>query len=80
MHEIGRHGIHMSEVLDVCASTISSLLKYQDTVFEKLKKKLGAEYTMHVHEYTRFQLTAIKALNLRSLSNDKRLENEITLV
>ena len=70
----------MSEVLGVCASTISSFMKYQDTVYERMKTRLGTEYTMQVHEYTRFQLGAIKALNSRSLSNDKRLENEITLV
>ncbi|KAH7028036.1 uncharacterized protein B0I36DRAFT_328494 [Microdochium trichocladiopsis] len=77
MHEIGRHGIHMSEVLEVSANTINSLLEYQKTVYKKTT--LSQEYTMQAEEYMKFQLTAIKSLKLRSASNDKRLENEIAL-
>lgn len=80
MHEVGRHGIHTSEVLEVTTNTITSLLEYQRSLHAQLWSETNLEYTMQAQEYGRFQLEAVKSLRLRSVSNDKRLDKEITLV
>lgn len=82
MHEIARHGIHATEALAVSIETLDAMRKYQLTIYDHdtLKRVLGGTQRRQADEYTGFQLQALKSLKLRSDSNNKRLENEISLV
>lgn len=82
MHEIARHGIHATEALAVSIETLDAMRKYQSTIYnhDTLKRILGGTQRWQADEYTKFQLQALKSLKLRSDSNNKRLENEISLV
>jgi hypothetical protein len=80
MHDISRHAIHKSEVLSVTIETMRELQKYQTEVHEGLPGDLKNKYAEHAKSYTDFQIQLMKSLQLRSESNKKRLENEVSLV
>lgn len=80
MHEIARHGIHISEVLEVSTQTLEALQDYEAATRQTLIPALEEEYCQQMNEYMKFQLQTLKSLKLRSESNNKRLQNEITLV
>lgn len=80
MHEVARHGMHVTEVLDVCIETFLAIQRYQDATFKLMNTALEAPYVLEAKEYLQFQLQTLKSLKLRSQSNEKRIQNEITLV
>ncbi|KAH0565181.1 hypothetical protein GP486_001427 [Trichoglossum hirsutum] len=79
MHEISRHGTHISEIISVTIETMENLLRQQKAIYEKLDV-LEKSYREQAQEYTRFQLQMIKSLGHRSCSNNERLKSETTLV
>ncbi len=81
MHDIARHGLHVTEVLGVSAETVDSLRRYASTVHEKLMLAgaLRREDAEQADEYMGFQLHILRNLKAQSESNDKRLENEISV-
>lgn len=80
MHEVARHGIHITEVLEASVQTLEAIKLCQENVYDKLKTKFEPTYLHQAKEYTDFQVQSFKNLKLRSGSNDKRLQNEINLV
>lgn len=80
MHEIARHGIHISEVLEVSIQTMKTLHDYEAATRETMVAELGREHCQQRNEYMKFQVQTLMSLKLRSESNNKRLQNEITLV
>ncbi|KAH7016339.1 uncharacterized protein B0I36DRAFT_388959 [Microdochium trichocladiopsis] len=52
---------------------------HESSLHQNFGLNLDPEYTMQAQEYGRFQLETVKSMKLRSVSNDKRLDKEITL-
>ncbi|RYP36265.1 hypothetical protein DL767_003418 [Monosporascus sp. MG133] len=77
MHEMARHGIHVSEVLEASIQTLEAMQSYQAAIHNETM--LSECYRRQANEYAKFQLQCLRSLKLRSQSNDKRLENEINL-
>ncbi|RYP02538.1 hypothetical protein DL764_005782 [Monosporascus ibericus] len=77
MHEMARHGIHVSEVLEAAIQTLEAMQSYQVAIHDETL--LSQCYRRQANEYGKFQLQSLRSLKLRSQSNDKRLENEINL-
>ncbi|KAF2176651.1 hypothetical protein K469DRAFT_645505 [Zopfia rhizophila CBS 207.26] len=79
MHEISRHTGHVVEVEAVAIETIENLFHRQKTTYESLSTPLDKTYQEQAREYLSFQLQMMKSLKWRSLSNQERLNAEITL-
>lgn len=82
MHEITRHAIHVSEVLQVSIETVAAIRKYQQAIHGR---RLGGSLIdqtcrQQADEYLGFQLQVLKSLKLRSESTDRRLVNEVGFV
>ncbi|ROW12390.1 hypothetical protein VMCG_00791 [Cytospora schulzeri] len=78
LHDIARHAIHVSETLDVATQTMKSImLEHEhfittDSVTEK-------DVSRNIHRQLLFSGNMIESLRHRSVSNEKRLLNEIQL-
>jgi hypothetical protein len=80
MHDMARHGIHLSEVLEVTGQTLERFQKHQAAVRGRLRAKTGDAYRQQADDYVEFQVQMSKSLKARSASNNQRLQNEIMLV
>jgi hypothetical protein len=80
IHEVSRHALHTSEVLEAAIDTIRELQLRQEAIQQRLHVDLGETYTEQAKDYTQFQISALKSLKLRADSNLERLKNEIDLV
>ena len=78
-HEFSRHAIHVSEVLEAAVETITAIDRCQAEIHERLPD-LDEAYKNQANEYSRFQISLLKSLKLRSDSNQARLATEITFV
>ncbi|KAL2154651.1 hypothetical protein VTH82DRAFT_3327 [Thermothelomyces myriococcoides] len=79
-HELSRHTLHLSEVLEATLETLTTMQACQAAVRGKLKEDLGETYREQAQSYVQFQISLMKSLKLRSDSNHRRLENEIDLI
>ncbi|KAK0734776.1 hypothetical protein B0T26DRAFT_689624 [Lasiosphaeria miniovina] len=80
IHDISRHAIHASEVLEAAAETMSDLKKCQTKMHEALPDgDLTITYRQQAKEHVQFQISLVKALKLRSDSSRERLKNEVNL-
>ncbi|KAK3987792.1 hypothetical protein QBC44DRAFT_116468 [Cladorrhinum sp. PSN332] len=79
IHEISRHAIHSSEVIEAGVDTLKEMQRCQIAVHDKMSDTLGETYIQQAREYTQFQITLLKNLKLRADSNRERLKNEINL-
>ncbi|OAL48772.1 hypothetical protein IQ07DRAFT_645530 [Pyrenochaeta sp. DS3sAY3a] len=82
LHEIARHGVHVNETLSVAARSLGALRQYHDVFLKNLshggnKPKIKTWDT--VGSRLRFQLDLLQNLNERSVANNARIQNEITL-
>ena len=82
VHDIARHAIHTSEVLEAAIETVTALQKCQSDIHKKLLEApdLDTTYKEQAKDYARFQISLVKALKLRSDSSIDRLKNEVNLV
>ena len=80
LHEIARHGLHVSEVIDVSLHTLTAMQSYQEEIHGTMTEELDEAYRREVHEYTKLLVQTLTNLKLRSQSNDRRISNEIALV
>jgi len=80
IHDISRHAIHSSEILEAGVDTLKELKHCQVAVHEKMSQILGKTYIQQAREYTQFQISLLKNLKLRADSNRERLKNEVNLV
>lgn len=78
-HEFSRHAIHVSEVLEAAVETITAIDRCRAEIHERLPD-LDDTYKNQAKEYSRFQISLLKSLKLRSDSNRARLATEITFV
>ncbi|KAI1434574.1 hypothetical protein GGR50DRAFT_391623 [Xylaria sp. CBS 124048] len=72
MHDIARHGIHVTETLDVAVETLQRMLDRHDRLLQK-------DRSDDIHSQLQFFDSFIASMRCRSVSNDKRLLNEIQL-
>ncbi|KAK4462990.1 hypothetical protein QBC42DRAFT_266827 [Cladorrhinum samala] len=79
IHDISRHAIHSSEILEAGVDTLKELKHCQVAVHEKMSQILGKTYIQQAREYTQFQISLLKNLKLRADSNRERLKNEVNL-
>ncbi|KAK4245657.1 hypothetical protein C7999DRAFT_42807 [Corynascus novoguineensis] len=79
IHEMSRHAIHTSEVLEATIDTLREMQQCQIAIQGKLAEDLGETYREQAKDHAQFQISMAKNLKLRSDSNHKRLENEINL-
>jgi hypothetical protein len=77
---MARHGIHVSEILDVSIQSLDGLRKYQEAVHDMHRLELPRNYRTQATELIQFQIQAVRNLKQRSDANNQRLNNEITLV
>ncbi|KAJ5591823.1 uncharacterized protein N7459_002192 [Penicillium hispanicum] len=84
LHDIARHTVHVTESLDVSIQNLGHILsnhaRHMNRTFPSL---LGTRQDPDVWQDIHAELTASKSyldsLKLRSISNEKRLQNEIQL-
>lgn len=82
MHEIARHLIHSTEIMEAMIDSFTSI----QTAHEELFAELGFETEVSRAAYKQtkrslaYQLQLFKGLRLRSIAFEKRLTNKINLV
>jgi hypothetical protein len=83
MHELARHTIHASEMLEITLETLAAMIQEHDAVFENADA-LGVNLMKTVSRKTgrdlKFHHTLLKGFHLRSKALEERLRNEISLV
>ncbi|KAK4193249.1 hypothetical protein QBC35DRAFT_100273 [Podospora australis] len=79
IHDISRHAIHASEILEAAVDTLKELQRCRTAIHERLADDLEETYKAQARDYTQFQISLLKNLKLRSDSNRERLKNEINL-
>ncbi|GAB1310594.1 hypothetical protein MFIFM68171_00804 [Madurella fahalii] len=79
MHEMSRHAIHLSEVLEAASDTLKEMQRCRAAIHERLREDLGETYKEQAKDYAQFQLSLLSCLKLRSDSNQERLHNERNL-
>jgi len=77
---MARHGIHVSEVLEASIQTLEAIQICQIAINKTMISELRDNYGHQADEYGKFQVQSLRSLKLRAESNNKRLENEVTLV
>lgn len=83
MHEIARHGVHVNETLSVAARSLGALRQYHDLYLKNVNQggsKSKNKTWDTIGSRLRFQLDLLENLNERSVANNARIQNEITLV
>jgi len=79
IHEMSRHAIHKSEVLEATIDTLKDMQECRTVIQGRLREDLGKTYREQSKDHAQFQISLVRSLKLRSDSNHKRLENEINL-
>jgi hypothetical protein len=80
IHEMSRHAIHTTEVLEASIDTLSEMQQRRTAVYERMSNDPDETYWDQATDYAQFQLSLFKNLKLRSQSNQERLKDEIGLV
>ncbi|EAQ93092.1 hypothetical protein CHGG_01327 [Chaetomium globosum CBS 148.51] len=80
IHEMSRHAIHTSEILEASIDTLKEMQHCRIAIHHRLHPDLGETYREQAKDYAQFQISLVKALKLRSDSNQERLKNEVNLV
>ncbi|KAI4592366.1 hypothetical protein KJ359_011306 [Pestalotiopsis sp. 9143b] len=77
LHDLARHAIHVSESLDVAARTLEALNAQHHDLRSALN--IDRRAWTHVRQRLLFHKQLVDSLRYRSVSNEKRLQNEIAL-
>jgi hypothetical protein len=83
LHEIARHGVHVSETLSVAVRSLGAVRQHHDkfTSETHLVGGKGKRRSWNaVRDHLEFQLRFLEGLVERSQANNARIQNEITLV
>lgn len=78
LHDIARHAIHVSETLNVTNQTMSRIIAEHD-LFMTSELATDRHISQGVQQRLRFAENLLASLRDRSVSNEKRLLNEIQL-
>ncbi|KAK4196951.1 hypothetical protein QBC40DRAFT_286388 [Triangularia verruculosa] len=93
VHEMSRHAIHSSEILEATIDTLKDLQRCRTMIHDSFHSQppsaagavdgsmtptyLTQTYKHQAHHYAQFQISLLKNLKLRADSNRERLKNEI---
>ncbi|KAG4034504.1 hypothetical protein MFRU_003g04640 [Monilinia fructicola] len=84
MHELARHAIHASEMLEITLETLVAIIPEHELFFKNniilSKSKSIRTISNQTMRDLQFQSTILKSLHLRSKALEDRLRNEINLV
>lgn len=84
MHELARHAIHASEMLEITLETLVAIIREHELFFKNniilSKSKSIRTISNQTMRDLQFQSTILKSLHLRSKALEDRLRNEINLV
>ncbi len=81
MHEIARHAIHSVETLDVAVHTVTALHdQYKRILQMETQSDESRIKSPSTQKHMEFQVHLLQNLRSRSQANEKRIQNEITLV
>jgi Mg2+ and Co2+ transporter CorA len=75
-HDLDRHAIHVTESLEVSAQTLDGILSHHEAIKERVQDQ---RLWQNIHQQLVFSRNMIGSLLHRSVSNEKRLQNEIHL-
>jgi Mg2+ and Co2+ transporter CorA len=78
LHDIARHAIHVNETLDVSLQNLEHILRQQESSM-KADQENDTAVSEEIHLRLRSWQSFISNLRSRSISNEKRLQNEIQL-
>jgi hypothetical protein len=78
LHDMSRHAIHSTETLTATISSLRSLRADHQDYWQKTAMNLRCKG--REDSSLKFQLRLLESLKLRSEANEKRLQNEVTLV
>jgi Mg2+ and Co2+ transporter CorA len=78
LHDIARHAIHVNETLDIAVQNIEHILAQHES-YTKLKPDNNSPASEDIHLRLQSWQSFIANLRSRSISNEKRLQNEIQL-
>lgn len=78
LHDIARHAIHVSETLDVANDTLTRIITEHE-IFMASDVAVDKNLSQDIHHRLRFIESMMTSLRQRSVSNEKRLLNEIQL-
>lgn len=76
LHDIARHAIHVSETLDVSLQTVQRMLARHR---ELMPLRSDGDQSQEIQSQLQFWESFISSLRHRSVSNEKRMANEIQL-
>lgn len=81
LHDIARHAIHVTESLDVTVQNIDHIIQHHESYIARMSKKgdIPSFPQSSIQSQLQFYQTWLGSLRHRSLSNEKRLQNEIQL-
>lgn len=84
LHDIARHAVHVTETLDVAIQNLQHILNNHTRHMSKtfpnlLGKRQDPDIWQDIHAELTSCLSYLDNLKLRSISNEKRLQNEIQL-
>ncbi|KAL2021634.1 hypothetical protein VTK56DRAFT_6987 [Thermocarpiscus australiensis] len=79
IHDVFRHAIHTSEILNAAIDTLKEMQRCRAEIHETLRHDLSGTYREQAKDYAHFQISLLKSLKLRSDSNQERLSNEVNL-
>lgn len=83
LHEIARHGVHVSETLSVAVGSLGAVRQHHhrfSTERHLVDGKSKRRSWNAVEDHLDFQLRFLEGLVERSRANNARIQNEITLV
>ncbi|KAJ6044428.1 hypothetical protein N7460_005783 [Penicillium canescens] len=78
LHDIARHAIHVNETLDATMQSLEYLMTEHE-YYKNLSHENATSASEDIHRRLRFFQSFIANLRSRSISNEKRLQNEIQL-
>ncbi|KAJ5852143.1 uncharacterized protein N7529_011528 [Penicillium soppii] len=78
LHDIARHAIHVSETLDVAVQNLEHMVMQHESYMNTNPENITFVYE-DIHLHLRSFQSFIANLRFRSMSNEKRLQNEIQL-
>ncbi|KAL2257677.1 hypothetical protein VTK26DRAFT_9320 [Humicola hyalothermophila] len=79
IHEMSRHAIHKSEVLEAAIETLKEMQRCRTEIHERMRSELDETHRDQCKQYGQFQVTILSNLKLRADSNQERLKDEIDL-
>lgn len=80
LHEVARHTAHATETVQVSSNVLERMTSECETLAQRQANEIDEEATYQCLEALKLQHSMMLGIGFRSISNEKRLSNEINLV